>query len=321
MREERLPSRESMILARNRCLPFRPGDNISSHQRQKVGRSGIQIHQELVGVEAKIFCRFHHFCLRKHPWHIAILGPPWCQNQNAESLIWWIKIPQTFPFSDELLALAGGKDEVMSQFKERPILFSGPMVRAILDGTKTVTRRLVKPQPDTTEQRLRELGAWVEGMTLGEHVNAAWQAGFVDEPCPYGELGDRLWVAESYFINDYRDGEIPEAERAATQVVYQADPWPCWEGEEGEICWGNSKTMPQWASRIQIEVTDVRIEQLHMISIGQICKEGLARSMYEFRPVTMAFDAFADVWDSIYGVGAWNANPWVWVVEFKRVMP
>lgn len=209
----------------------------------------------------------------------------------------------------------------MSPIKERPILFSGPMVRAILEGRKTVTRRVIKPQPDTTEQLLRERGAWVDGLTLSDHVNNAWRSGFIDEPCQYGEPGDRLWVAESYFINDYRGADVPEAERAAVQVIYEADPLPCWEGEEGDICWSNSKTMPQWASRAQIEITDIRIEQLHMISIGQVCKEGLARSMYEFCPVTMAFEAFADVWDSIYGPGAWHTNPWVWVVEFKRVAP
>jgi len=78
--------------------------------------------------------------------------------------------------------------------RERPILFSSPMVRAIVEGRKTQTRRIMKPQPMVTEARLRELGAWIEGASLGEHVNGAWQNGFIDAVCPYGQLGDRLWV-------------------------------------------------------------------------------------------------------------------------------
>ncbi|MNJ07962.1 hypothetical protein D3C77_20690 [compost metagenome] len=77
--------------------------------------------------------------------------------------------------------------------------------------------------------------------------------------------------------------------------------------------------MPRWASRILLEITDVRVEQLQHITIGQICKEGLARSMYEFIPVTTAFDAFAELWNSTGG--DWDANPWAWVVEFKRIEP
>jgi len=156
---------------------------------------------------------------------------------------------------------------------ERIIKFNQQMMAALLDGTKTVTRRLIDPQPDTTEEYLRNHGAWIEGLTLSQHVNNAWQAGFVEEECPYGEVGEHL-IAQL-------DGE----------------------------------------SLARLEITDVRIEQLQMITIGQICKEGLARSMYEFAPVTQAFPVFEELWDSIYGPGAWSANPWVWVIEFKRINP
>lgn len=157
--------------------------------------------------------------------------------------------------------------------KERPIKFNEEMLGALLDGKKTVTRRLIKPQPDTTEEHLRKHDAWIEGLTLSDHVNGAWRAGFVDVDCPYGEPGDHLVVQTP---GDLRAG---------------------------------------------LEITDVRIEQLQMITIGQICKEGLAQSMYEFIPVTTAFGAFEDLWDSIYGSGAWATNPWVWVIEFKRIAP
>lgn len=161
----------------------------------------------------------------------------------------------------------------MSEISERIIKFNEPMMAALLDGTKTATRRLIDPQPDTTEEYLRKHDAWVEGLTLSQHVNNAWRSGFVDVDCPYGEVGDHL-VAQS----------------------------------AGE-------------NRARLEITDVRIEQLQMITIGQICKEGLARSIYEFAPVTQAFPVFEELWDSIYGLGSWDANPWVWVVEFKRITP
>lgn len=159
----------------------------------------------------------------------------------------------------------------MSEKNKRIIKFNEPMIAALLDGIKTTTRRPIDPQPDTTEEYLRKHGAWVEGMTLSQHINNAWRSGFIDVECPYGEVGDRI-IAQS-------NGD----------------------------------------SRAELEVTDVRVEQLQMITIGQICKEGLARSIYEFAPVTQAFPVFVDLWDSIYGEGAWDANPWVWVIEFKRI--
>ncbi|PWY39048.1 hypothetical protein [Pseudomonas sp. RW405] len=201
----------------------------------------------------------------------------------------------------------------MSQAKERPILFSGPMVRAILDGRKTVTRRALKIQPCTPG----DIGSYGRGQPFIRHPDPTKR----NPECPYGRPGDRLWVRETCFINDYREAKVPVDERASVDVVYRADSLPDWEGEESLITWRPSIHMPRWASRILLEVTDVRVEQLQAISIGQICKEGLARSIYEFIPVTTAFDAFAEVWDSINGHGAWEANPWVWAVEFKQVQP
>ena len=148
------------------------------------------------------------------------------------------------------------------------IKFSAEMMQAIMDGIKTVTRRPIKPQPDTTEQYLRDNAAWVERLTLSQHVNNAWRSGFIDVDCPHGEVGEIV-------------------------IATNGDHW------------------------LQLEITDVRIEQIQDISIGQICKEGLARSVYEFIPVTTAFGVFEDLWGSIYGADSWDANPWVWVVEFK----
>ena len=151
----------------------------------------------------------------------------------------------------------------------KSIKFTDLMTAAILGGIKTETRRIIKPQPDTTEAYLRECGAWVEGLTLSQHLTSAWQAGFIDAECPYGEPGDHLQV----------------------------------DGNEGLL----------------LEITEVRIARIQETTIGEICKEGLARSIYDFQPVTQAIPAFAELWGLIYGPGSWDANPWVWCISFKRI--
>ncbi len=186
--------------------------------------------------------------------------------------------------------------------KERPILFNGRMVRAILDGVKTVTRRPIKPEP----------------LMVTEHGTARWAGAPEDlqrlleqngRKCPYGEPGDRLWVREAW----------------ARTLVAQApgEEWVVYRDGDNRTDYGGpwkpSIHMRRCDSRILLEITAVRVEPLQHITIGQICREGLARSIYEFIPVTTAFDVFADLWNSTGG--DWDANPWVWVVEFKRVTP
>jgi len=217
----------------------------------------------------------------------------------------------------------------MSQAKERPILFSGSMVSAILDGRKTVTRRPIKPSMRgfdvSFELHQQEDGSWRPMHTFDE---SCMDDQGTEHPviCPYGKSGDRLWVRETWYCDHFEvmrgpylkpaDLDVTEARSDGT-LVYAADGLTPYEADQP--AWKPSIHMPRWASRILLEVTDVRVEQLQAISIGQICKEGLARSIYEFIPVTTAFDAFAEVWDSINGPGAWEANPWVWAVEFKQV--
>jgi len=217
----------------------------------------------------------------------------------------------------------------MSQAKERPILFSGSMVSAILDGRKTVTRRPIKPSMRgfdvSFELHQQEDGSWRPMHTFDE---SCMDDQGTEHPviCPYGKPGDRLWVRETWYCDHFEvmrgpylkpaDLDVTEARSDGT-LVYAADGLTPYEADQP--AWKPSIHMPRWASRILLEVTDVRVEQLQAISIGQICKEGLARSIYEFIPVTTAFDAFAEVWDSINGPGAWEANPWVWAVEFKQV--
>lgn len=192
--------------------------------------------------------------------------------------------------------------------KERPILFSGAMVRAILDGRKTVTRRVVKPA------RLELLDAAAQAgecMPLGSD-RQDW--GYIADLCPYGKPGDQLWVRETCFINGPGKG---------SEVIYKSDPLPNWEGEETDIRWRPSIHMPRWASRIQLEITSVRVERLQDISEQQAMAEGVDGKESEsaksqgwcMKPIA----AFRFLWRSINGPESWQANPWVWVVEFHRI--
>ncbi|WP_130888987.1 hypothetical protein [Pseudomonas sp. Sample_21] len=206
----------------------------------------------------------------------------------------------------------------MTAIKERPILFSAPMVRAILDGRKTVTRRACKPQPSanahTTSAEGSPMGAWWE---TGKHLNR----------CPFGQIGDRLYVRETCFINDFREAAVPVGERADCEVHYRADGVPDFEGEEELIRWRPSIHMPRWASRILLEITDVRVERLQDITYEQAAAEGVHRGPLREWCASdeggachkYPIPAFRDLWQSTGG--DWDANPWVWVVEFKRVTP
>jgi len=207
--------------------------------------------------------------------------------------------------------------------KERPILFSGAMIRAIMAGQKTQMRRVIKTQPEVTEQRLREMGAWKDGFTLSQHVDTAWQHGFIDVDCPYGQPGDRLWVRESWSTDSTLDAKPPSSFKA----------WPIRYVADGKIIkhgsfFGNAdgKTrpgihMPRWASRILLEVVSVRVERLQSISEADAEAEGIdfLRHVQDADETLTARDLYECLWDGINGAGSWEANPWVWVVEFKRI--
>lgn len=206
--------------------------------------------------------------------------------------------------------------------KERPILFQGAMVRALLDGTKTQTRRVAKTEITMGHES-------IYGPRQGKYsrvylLDKEHDLREIDSACPYGQPGDRLWVRETHFINDFRSAQVPEDERADCQVVYKADPLPCWEGEENSIVWHPSIHMPRWASRITLEITGVRVERLNDISEADAIAEGAPLSEGgpcpepEFQSHTLGY---WHLWDSINGAGSWAAHPWVWVVEFKVVKP
>ncbi|HEP8808774.1 TPA: hypothetical protein VDU47_004337 [Pseudomonas aeruginosa] len=222
--------------------------------------------------------------------------------------------------------------------KERPILFSGPMVRAILEGRKTVTRRVVKPQPDF-------LGSMVDPNTPFKTLDAGLHARIT---CPYGEPGDRLWVRETWTdVNmcgapalAYRADEdirdlMEEPGFLDDRGAFNYDdprvkpyPFACWYAELDQARWRPSIHMPRWASRILLEITSVRVERLQDISEEQSRAEGVRDAGEGFFDVEdskhFAADpreSFASLWSSINGESSWDANPWVWVVEFKRVTP
>ncbi|WP_444905342.1 hypothetical protein ACJJIU_22225 (plasmid) [Microbulbifer sp. CnH-101-E] len=224
--------------------------------------------------------------------------------------------------------------------KERPILFNAEMVRAILDGRKTQTRRLIKPQPfngANDEEIIKQIGGLPAGRSLYQEINSAWQSRFVDIDCPYGEPGDRLWVRETFGFEVRSLGGTPHE-----QIVYRAskpDAVRCYDcdGMEQPIKWKPSIHMPRWASRITLEITTVRVERIQDISEEDAKAEGLRwHSLYrewggvelhpDSRPNLLQWrwydnpiEAFKNLWESINGAGSWDQNPWVWVIEFRRV--
>ncbi|KPD29182.1 MULTISPECIES: hypothetical protein [Pseudomonas aeruginosa group] len=196
--------------------------------------------------------------------------------------------------------------------KERPILFTGPMVRAILEGRKTVTRRVVKPQPDF-------LGSMVDPNTPFKTLDAGLHARIT---CPHGQPGDRLWVREAWAADAQVDAIAPRDLSQGEPIWYPAD-FSVRQTGCSMISKGRGRPsihMPRWASRILLEIIAVRVDRLHGITPNQCIAEGAWREKdKELGRGQEAIAAFADLWRSTGG--DWDANPWVWVIEFKRVTP
>ena len=191
--------------------------------------------------------------------------------------------------------------------KERPILFSGSMVRALLAGTKTQTRRVAKPV------RHPDLGnVYAPGALVLEHEPQH----VIDRCCPYGRPGDRLWVREA-FMHEPADfcweASVSIPCRPA-ETVYRAD-FPNSQPGEG---WKPSIHMPRNLSRILLEITSVHVERLQDISEADALAEGVPHSL-NLPGGRFARENFEHLWWTINGDGSWESNPWVWVVEFKRV--
>ena len=205
--------------------------------------------------------------------------------------------------------------------KDRGLIFNGEMVRAILDGRKTQTRRIMKNQP---------AGDFPQTPALIRNVVGAgfqWYGHYGESGifnCPFGAVGDRIWVRETW----------AEAGAGAPELkLYRAD-YPDHVPSHYEnvppasdIRWTPSIHMPRNASRILLEITGVRVERLNSISQEDAQAEGM--ELTGWRPtysdpdsggeVWTPYDNFAQLWESIYGEESWKANPWVWVIEFKVV--
>lgn len=233
--------------------------------------------------------------------------------------------------------------------KERPILMSGAMVRALLDGRKTQTRRIVKNVVDSCINDVDGLPSRLDIAPKNWDI------------CPHGQPGNRLWVRETWRIGAWNEdgGEIAvdyladnHSRREWLQVPEADDFEKYWLQSCDECNWAGVKTdeagkyhwepgqspcrtrpsifMPRWASRILLEIVSVRVERLQDISCADAKAEGIERSRdgmmwcdyisashAQINPI----DSYRTLWESINGPGSWDANPWVWVIEFKRVLP
>ncbi|MDQ7962798.1 hypothetical protein RDI61_01860 [Pseudomonas plecoglossicida] len=216
----------------------------------------------------------------------------------------------------------------MSQAKERPILFSGPMVRAILNGQKTVTRREIKPSmrsaDSSFELHQQEDESWRPIHTFDE---SCMDANGTEHPivCPYGQPGDRLWVREAWLADAQLDSIAPRDLSQGEPILYPADGSVRQTGC-AMVSQGRGRPsihMPRWASRILLEITAVRVELLQDITEEQAEAEGVnfLRHVPDADETLTASQLFECLWSSINGDESWNGNPWVWVVEFKRIEP
>lgn len=208
--------------------------------------------------------------------------------------------------------------------KERPILFSGALVRALLAGTKTQTRRPIKPQPNAGPRaEMVNLGYRSWGLFDGD-LSGEWR-------CPYGVPGERLWVKETFGFT----GRIPTSiHRESIRNRFVANP--AWFGyradhPEGGYCWYPSIHMPHAFSRLTLEITDIRVQRLQEISEDDAKAEGVdgyvggegfvSRDALNVEPgywhPHFYRQGFRAKWEDIYGDTSWDANPWVWAITFE----
>lgn len=213
--------------------------------------------------------------------------------------------------------------------KDRPILFKGPMVRALLRGRKTQTRRIIKPYPLAFAERFEpcpfrgygKIGQWAQMDMRERHICGLGK-------CPYGQPDDWLWVKETWRTVDSLDHVRPSNIRPGAPIEYAAggnnldgfwgEPLP------GMGKWRRSIFMPKWMSRVILEIVSVRVERVNDISEKDAKSEGVLLSDWEMPggeyPSTYR-EAFWHFWEHINGTGSWELNPWVWVIEFKEVTP
>jgi hypothetical protein len=239
--------------------------------------------------------------------------------------------------------------------KERPILFSGPMACAILEGRKSQTRRAIDPQPDIPNWM-----NWIEmepknGLARFRKVAPDWPDDSRDDIyCRYGQTGDRLWVRETWRLSpDACEGWPTDAKPCPGFIDYRSDNSslerfapdfaaierlttgrdPDWDWDNPPYAWKSPIHMPRWASRITLEITGIRVERLQNISATDAIAEGIDCPWTPGHPadldlwrrypswVPQAIMKYQNLWDSINADHghSWKSNPWVWVIEFRRI--
>lgn len=221
--------------------------------------------------------------------------------------------------------------------RERPILFSGPMVRAILDGRKTQARRIVKPQPVNDAFSVGYYHATCVDRYGEEYPSCSEDFGIVETDgewyikCPYGEPGDRLWIKTGYQtqFDEHRNATSWSIESGF--ITTQGKPLSK-SGKQKRDGGHPSMFMPFWLSQElklpMLEITSIRVERLQDISEADAMAEGCERielgsfeiDGHPVHPMTSSYaESFQKLWGSINGPESWSANPWVWVIEFRRL--
>ncbi len=221
--------------------------------------------------------------------------------------------------------------------KSRPIPFSAPMVQALLEGRKSQTRRMVKPQPTKDANSM----GWVHSSSdRTREGRFLWLQGARSEviKCPFGKVGDVLWVRETLQLKCLVPTNLNSSSNLEVAAIYKTNP------DKAFVWKGNAKReyipsihMPRWASRLTLEITAIKVERLQDISEENAIAEGV---IFESNvPATLegiplhrhyvpigkgevisgwdAQDCYGNLWESLNGKDSWDANPWVWVIEFK----
>ena len=218
--------------------------------------------------------------------------------------------------------------------KERPIIFSAPMVRAVLEDRKTQTRRIMKPQPCFIPGPVKPLDivhekitGWEWGWRASKHDRFRFNKkhdfqspdrynDFFKSFCPFGQPGDLLWLKESWQVWKEFDHLPPSEIPQDADILYLADrPNMPWDSRRR-----SPLHMPRHASRITLRITSVRVEPLQDMRLQDYEAEGIVPKDKNYS-TDEAIKAFAELWESLHGPGSWDADPWVWVIEFERVEP
>ncbi|MFB4504341.1 hypothetical protein ACE3JA_19710 [Enterobacter hormaechei subsp. xiangfangensis] len=210
--------------------------------------------------------------------------------------------------------------------KERGMIFNGEMVRAILDGRKTQTRRIVSDR----HLNLIDVGSQIgECYPLGCGIDHQNSQSYYREHCPFGKPGDRIWVRETYqgplFDYEHMESYLEDSSKFEKPdfCFYRADGKPApdfYDADDNLHCgWRPSIHMPRWASRLTLEITGVRVERLSSVSEEDAGKEGYPADPSPYGGRMDKWLWFRQLWDGIYPEQSFKHNPWVWVIEFKVV--